>query len=78
MAGFDLVADKSCRMKFAPELCAGTRLMDIAESNGLFIRAVGETILLTSPLIISEAEISELAERLETSMQQAQAELRAE
>jgi 4-aminobutyrate---pyruvate transaminase len=75
MAGFDLVADKVNGRKFVPEAQVGTRVMDIAESHGLFVRAVGDTIVLAPPLIISEQEVDELFARLSQSLQQVMREL---
>ena len=46
--------------------------MDIAERNRLFIRAVGNTIVLAPPLIISEDEINELIKRLKLSIDEMQ------
>ena len=42
--------------------------MDIAEQQGLLIRAVGDSIVLAPPLIIDEAEVDELIKRLESSI----------
>ena len=70
MAGFDLVQDKVTSDKFAADLLVGTRVMDTAESQGLFVRAVGDTIVLAPPLIITEAEVDDLFLRLRESLQQ--------
>ena len=70
MAGFDLVSDKATSDKFAADLQVGTRVMDTAESLGLFVRAVGDTIVLAPPLIITEAEVDDLILRLSESLQQ--------
>ena len=68
MAGFDLYADAGTLQPFDKEICAGPRLMDIAENNGLLIRAVGDTIVLAPPLIITESQVAELTDRLQTSI----------
>lgn len=65
MAGFDLQSNK-----FAEGVSPGALLMDIAERNGLFIRAIGDTVVLAPPLIISESEIEELMKRLDASLVQ--------
>ena len=68
MAAFDLCADVESGKAFAPEIRAGNRLMDVAERQGLLIRAVGDTIVLAPPLIIDEAGVDELIGRLESSL----------
>ncbi len=67
MAGFDLVGLDS---DIAGP--AGNSLMDIAERNGLFIRAIGNTIVLAPPLIITVSEIDELINRLRLSIHELQ------
>jgi adenosylmethionine-8-amino-7-oxononanoate aminotransferase len=42
--------------------------MDIAENHGLFVRAVGDTIVIAPPLITTKGEINELARRLTVSL----------
>ncbi len=68
MAGFDLVLSNSQSTSQA-----GNLLMEVAERNRLFIRAVGNTIVLAPPLIITEAEIDELIKRLRLSILEWQA-----
>ncbi len=63
MGGFDVVVDNS-----AYASVAGNLLMEIAERNFLFIRAVGNAIILAPPLIITEPEIDELFKRLRQSI----------
>lgn len=75
MAGFDLVADKSQKLKFDPDQRAGNLVMKIAERNGLFVRAVGDSIVMAPPLIITEAEIDQLISLLNQTLQEALPEL---
>ncbi len=67
MAGFEVIPKRS-----DSEVHAGNLLMDIAERNRLFIRAVGNTIVLAPPLIISVDEINELIKRLKLSIDEMQ------
>jgi 4-aminobutyrate--pyruvate transaminase len=61
----ELVADKPSRRSFAPESAIGAQLLRFAEDEGLIVRAVGgDNITICPPLIISEAEIDELFDRL--------------
>ena len=65
IGALELVADKASRQSFAPELKAGPRLAQLAQEEGLIVRAMGDTVALCPPLIISEAELGELFARLE-------------
>ena len=68
MAGFDLFADSEKKVPFGKIVDAGALLMDIAEKHQLFIRSVGDTILIAPPLIITKAEIDELIRRLRIAL----------
>ena len=68
MAAFDLVRDKSSGESFEPGFGAGGLLMQFAESNDLFVRTVGDTVVLAPPLVISDSEIEELEQRLSKSL----------
>ena len=70
MAGFDLVIGKPNGGSFESRLNAGSQLVDIAGRHGLFIRAVGNSIVMAPPLIITEVEILELVRRLRSSLQE--------
>ena len=72
MAGFDLVQNKRTRANFPPELGAGAILMNSAEKNGLFVRAIGDAVVIAPPLIIAEEEIDELFDRLRWAIEQTQ------
>lgn len=64
LAGVELVADKASNTPFAKELRAGPLCAEICESHGLILRAIGDTLALCPPLVISEAEIDMLLARL--------------
>ena len=68
MGGFEIYRDPGHREHFDSSLAAGSVLMDLAEENLLFVRAVGDTIVLAPPLVITEPEIDILMERLSTSI----------
>jgi len=48
----------------------GRECARIAESEGLIVRAIGDTIAFCPPLIISEAEIEELLLRFHKTLEQ--------
>ena len=63
IAGVELVADKATRAPFAPAGGVGAMVMRESEKNGLIIRAIGDRIAFTPPLIITAAEIAEMCQR---------------
>lgn len=63
MAGFDVIPKL-----FGSEIHEVNLLMDIAECNRLFIRAVGNTIVPSPPYIISTDEFNELIKCLKLSI----------
>jgi 4-aminobutyrate--pyruvate transaminase len=65
IGALELVADKASRRAFAPATGIGAHVLRFAEQEGLIVRAVGgDNITICPPLIISEAEIDELFDRL--------------
>ena len=64
MGAFDLSVPKTKHADRSAIGQAGNKLMDLAQKHCLFVRAVGDTIVLAPPLIISEGEINILFERL--------------
>lgn len=59
----ELVQDKAARKRFEPLGRVGTVCRDFSVQNGLIMRAVRDTMVLSPPLTISEAEIDELVEK---------------
>jgi len=69
IGGIELVADKKTKRSFDPKEQVSQKAVEIAQAHGLIVRAVpGDRIALCPPLIISEAEIDELFDRLEKSL----------
>jgi 4-aminobutyrate--pyruvate transaminase len=64
IAGIELVADRGTRQSFAPEIAAARTLERCCLAEGLIVRAVGDTVALAPPLVISDAEVHDLAARL--------------
>jgi 4-aminobutyrate--pyruvate transaminase len=59
----ELVRDAKTREPFDPALRVGPTLMNRALGHGLVMRALGDRIAFSPPLIITKAEIDELFER---------------
>ena len=69
IAGIELVADKPSKRAFDPAKGVAQKLGSFAEEVGLIIRPLpADRIALCPPLIISEAEIGELFDRLERAL----------
>ena len=64
LGAVELVADKQTNARFPKDDGAGTICRDFCVANGLISRAVGDTMVLSPPLIISESEIDELVTTL--------------
>ncbi len=52
MGAIEIVADKNNRERFDKDLKVGTRCRDFCFSNGLVMRAVGDTMIVSPPLIM--------------------------
>ena len=59
----ELVADKDTRQPFEPAATVGPWLVAQAQKRGLIIRAMGDRVAFSPPLIISDAEIGEMFDR---------------
>ena len=69
IAGIELVANKSSKQSFDPAKGVAFKLSVFAEQEGLIVRPLpSDRIALCPPLIISEAEIGELFDRLERAL----------
>src|SRR6185295_6992542 len=60
LAAMELVQDKEARRPFPRETNVGTICRDHCFANGLVMRAIRDTMVLSPPLIISEAEVEKL------------------
>jgi 4-aminobutyrate--pyruvate transaminase len=75
VAGVELVPDKPARGSFDPVGTAGTLFVQRAQAGGLIVRALGDTVALCPPLVISDAEIDELLRRFERALDETTAAL---
>jgi 4-aminobutyrate---pyruvate transaminase len=76
MLGIEIVADRESRTPFDPALQAGLTFDQIAYENGLIGRCMGDTLGFSPPLIVTEKDVDEIAERCEKSLKELQARLR--
>jgi putrescine aminotransferase len=63
MGAIEIVKNKASRERFHKDLAAGSRLRDFCVNNGLVMRAVGDTMIVSPPLIVSPQHIDELVEK---------------
>jgi len=75
IGAIELMADKSARTPFPAERKAGYRLAQLALEQGLIVRAMGDSIGLCPPLVITEAELLDLFARLNRAMDRFDAEM---
>lgn len=61
VAGLVLVKDKETRTPFDPELSVGMMCRAHCFKNGLIMRAVGDRMIISPPLVITRAQIDEMA-----------------
>jgi len=63
MGAIEIVKLKDSRERFGKDLGAGTRCRDFCLDNGLVMRAVGDTMIVSPPLIVEDKHIDELVEK---------------
>ena len=73
IGGVELMADKTAKRPFLPQHGVGAAVARWCEAEGLITRAMGDTIALCPPLIITEAEIGEMFDRLQRALDTAEA-----
>jgi 4-aminobutyrate--pyruvate transaminase len=75
MAGIEFVADRKTRAKFSPEIAVARIAETRCLEHGLVLRAIGDVLAISPPLIITESELADLFARLEQAVSETEAEL---
>ncbi|SDD27065.1 aminotransferase [Belnapia rosea] len=75
IAGVELVADKATKAPFPPAAKVGLLVQERCQAAGLIVRAIGDRIAFTPPLIITAEEIREMCGRFKAGLDAAWAEL---
>ena len=78
IAGIELVADKATRRAFDPSKRVGLRFFEAAHRHGLIVRAIGDTIALCPPLIITPTQMVDLLDRFRATLLEVTADVREE
>lgn len=68
LGAIELVADKETQARFAPEGHAGMTCRGHCFDTGVVMRAVGDTMFLSPPLVITSDEIDEMFELIRKSL----------
>jgi 4-aminobutyrate---pyruvate transaminase len=77
IAGLELVEDKASKRAFDPQLKVGAKVFGLGHKHGLIVRAIGDTIALCPPMIITEAQVREVIARLTKTLDDTAAQLAA-
>ena len=79
IAGLELVADKAAHRNFMPAQKIGARMMKLGEHHGVMLRAMMNDVLgFSPPLIITEAEIDQMLDRVGKALDELTVQLRRE
>ncbi len=76
VGAIEIVADKADRVRFDKDLTVGARCKDFCFSNGLVIRPVGDSMIVSPPLVVEHAHIDELVEKAWRSLDMTASSLR--
>lgn len=68
VGALEIVSDKSQRERFPKNQKAGDRCRDFCFDNGLVMRAVGDSMIVSPPLIIENDQIDELVAKARQSL----------
>lgn len=76
IGGVELVADKAAKTAFDPKRGVGAKAAALVQEEGAILRAIGDTVAICPPLIVTEDDIDELFDALERGLNATQAWLR--
>jgi len=78
VGGVELVADKAAKRSFAPQHLVGATCTKFGEANGVIVRAIGDTLAICPPLIITQDEINALFDGVEAALEATQSHVNKE
>ncbi|MFT5351720.1 MAG: putrescine aminotransferase, partial [Gammaproteobacteria bacterium] len=78
MMGIELVADKQGKESFDVSVGVTDRVFKYAQDRGVIVRPVGNTIVLSPPLILTKVECDTIVDVLHKSIEQVISDLQAE
>ena len=68
LGAVEIVQDKANRTAYPAASGVGVYCMARCEANGLLLRPLGDSLAISPPLVITEAQVHELFDKLETSL----------
>lgn len=74
----ELVQNRSTKAAFDAKLAVGAKCMAFCQQRGLIVRAIGDSVALCPPYIVTEADIDEIFQRLSGGLDDTLAWARAE
>ncbi len=77
LAGIELVRNKTSKEPFEPARGIGMMVQNEAQKHGLIVRALGDTIALSPPLIITDEQIDDMYARLTRTFDSVTAQVQA-
>ena len=78
VGGLTLVKDKVTQAPFDPDLGVGMTCRGHCFKNGLIMRAVGDRMIISPPLVMTRAQIDELVDLIRTCLDATLADLRSQ
>jgi 4-aminobutyrate--pyruvate transaminase len=78
IAGVEVMADKATRTPFPAARKAGLVVQQACQDHGLIVRAIGDRIAFTPPLIMTEGDIAAMCDAFGKGLDQAWASLRTD
>ena len=76
IGALELVRDKASKAPFDAAAGAGPLAAELSQQEGLILRAMGDSLALCPPLVITSAELDELFDILERGLERTQGELK--
>ena len=76
LGAVELVRDKATKAAFAPASAVGLLAAEIAQEEGLIVRAMVDSLALCPPLVITEAEIDQMFDLLARALERTQHEIK--
>lgn len=68
LAGVEFVSDRKSKRSFAPEVGVGKRIAAACRTRGVIVRALGSTVGISPPLIVTRAHVDTLVDVLRDSI----------
>ncbi|MGL5993102.1 MAG: aminotransferase class III-fold pyridoxal phosphate-dependent enzyme, partial [Aeromonas sobria] len=68
VAALEIVQDKQTNRRFPAQANAGMTCREFCFNNGLVMRAVGDTMIISPPLVITEEQVDELVDLARRSL----------